>query len=328
MKIVATAAALLLVTSSLAGPIDPPAGDVAATQKPLAQLEPRTAIDDVSTPTDGFSVFVISAPGSYYLTGNLTATDGRHGLLIAASNVTVDLMGFTLDGAGLGASGITTGTANLSAIRIRNGVVSNWTTGVDLANAVAANVADVQAAACSGAGISVGTGAVVTRCTAERNTGDGIIIADSAVLTDSVASNNRANGITCGSRSEVTRCKADSNFVHGIAAGSSSRIHLNTADGNGISSATGAGIFCSTTTAGAIITDNVCIQNDHGIWVQGATGNFILRNIAGLSNFENFKIVLNNRTAPTAFGALSPAVNGNSGGASLGSTDPNANFSY
>ena len=40
--------------------------------------------------------YVISAPGAYYLGGNLSYAGNDHGITVNADNVTLDLMGFTL----------------------------------------------------------------------------------------------------------------------------------------------------------------------------------------------------------------------------------------
>src|SRR5678815_1587099 len=104
-----TALALLLSTlnpqlsSVLAqGPLTPP-GAPAPTMKTLDQVEPRVAINATNTPGDDDSLFKITQPGSYYLTGNITGVAGKHGIEIAASGVTLDLNGFDLVGvAGMG----------------------------------------------------------------------------------------------------------------------------------------------------------------------------------------------------------------------------------
>jgi len=64
--------------------------------KTLDQIEPRTPISSVP--------FTISAPGSYYVTTNLTPGADQNGIVVAADNVTIDLNGFTLFGGG-GSSG-------------------------------------------------------------------------------------------------------------------------------------------------------------------------------------------------------------------------------
>src|SRR5450432_171554 len=75
-----------LSTTFAQGSLTPP-GAPAPTMKSLAQIEPRTPISSVP--------FTIGAPGSYYLTTNLTTTVSN-AIVIAASGVTLDLNGFTL----------------------------------------------------------------------------------------------------------------------------------------------------------------------------------------------------------------------------------------
>src|SRR5262245_32112399 len=81
-----------------AGDLNPPLGPVAPTLKTLTDVEPRIAISAANTPGDADSVFRITQPGSYYLTGNVTGVAGRHGVEIAANSVTLDLNGFDLAG--------------------------------------------------------------------------------------------------------------------------------------------------------------------------------------------------------------------------------------
>ncbi len=105
------------------GSLTPP-GAPGATMKTLTQVEPRTPIS--SAP------FTISQSGSYYLTTNLTST--RHGVVIAASDVTLDLMGFALNGdRGSSDYGVFLDGATSNAIRnvvVRNGIVRGFGDGV------------------------------------------------------------------------------------------------------------------------------------------------------------------------------------------------------
>jgi hypothetical protein len=78
------------------GPLTPP-GAPAPTMKTLQQVEPRIEINATNTPGDADSIFKITEPGSYYLTGNVAGVSGKHGIEIAASDVTLDLMGFFTD---------------------------------------------------------------------------------------------------------------------------------------------------------------------------------------------------------------------------------------
>jgi hypothetical protein len=82
-----------------------PPGVPAPVMKSLDQIEARTIVNSASTPGDGNNVYIISQPGSYYLTGNLVAPlhlfggNAKNGIEITANNVTLDLDGFALQGA-------------------------------------------------------------------------------------------------------------------------------------------------------------------------------------------------------------------------------------
>lgn len=111
------------------GSLTPPAGP-AASMKTLAQVEPRTPLvtDNSGVEIGATRGITITAPGSYYLTGNLTVT-ADDGITINASNVTVDLQGYTIASsaqARAGAGIIVMGDRN--QIAIRNGFVSGSTT--------------------------------------------------------------------------------------------------------------------------------------------------------------------------------------------------------
>lgn len=111
-----------------AGPLNPPAGAVASTYKTLTEVEPRIAIGAATTPGDALARYVITQPGSYYFMGNVVTTGGKAALRIEADNVSVDIMGFTLDGstdASPTANGIQTNSHRRN-ITIRNGTVSGF----------------------------------------------------------------------------------------------------------------------------------------------------------------------------------------------------------
>src|SRR3954470_21985484 len=82
-----------LAAGGRAGPLNPPAGAVAPTMKTLQDVEPRTPIQSLSG--SAAASYVITQPGSYYLTGNIVRTPNKHGIQVLADNVTIDLAGFT-----------------------------------------------------------------------------------------------------------------------------------------------------------------------------------------------------------------------------------------
>src|SRR5665213_1271543 len=121
-KLPLTAAALALLITLPApfsicfaqGVLTPP-GAPAPTMKSLDQIEARTPI------TNTASLVIITQPGSYYLTHNLTVSSGD-GIDINVSGVTLDLNGFTISStvASATGSGILLGSA-LSDLTICNG---------------------------------------------------------------------------------------------------------------------------------------------------------------------------------------------------------------
>lgn len=112
------------------GSLTPPAGPIAPVMKTLDQIEARIPLvaGSPGVSIDGNGTISISQPGSYYLTGNLTiATAGAHGIVIAASHVTLDLNGFSLLCTSVnGGDAITLGASR--GCRIRNGMIIGGTT--------------------------------------------------------------------------------------------------------------------------------------------------------------------------------------------------------
>lgn len=102
---------------ALAGDLNPPGGPVAPTGPAVISSLP----------------FTITQPGTYVLTGNLTAPAGENGIIIGASGVTIDLRGFALQGAGIAGSAITLvplangdGIVEHRGVTIMNGSLLGW----------------------------------------------------------------------------------------------------------------------------------------------------------------------------------------------------------
>src|SRR5690242_16063675 len=100
MRIIKTILMLAMCVVSSAfgqGALTPP-GVPAPMMKSLDQIEPRTPVDATHTPGNSFEGFIISQPGSYYLTTNILGSSGKDGIEIATNNVSLDLNGFALLG--------------------------------------------------------------------------------------------------------------------------------------------------------------------------------------------------------------------------------------
>ncbi len=335
--------------AAFAGPIAPPAGPIAPTNKPLAEVEPRIAINDTNTPGDADSLFKITQPGSYYLTGNITGVANKHGIEITASNVTIDLGGFVMAGVTGSLDGITSTDSTVADVSVRNGSVRNWgNQGIDIFdNATGVVIEGVLVRECV-IGIRLGDRARVRLCTASNNSGSGILVGMSSQVVQCTAENNQTNGIFANDGSSVIDCISNSNTGAGIRTGVNAIIRgcvtqLNTSHGvmilgnslvsgvvsakNGAGASLGAGILA--TGNANRIEDNVCNGNDRGIDVDGLQ-NIIIKNTCS-GNTLNWTIVGGNHYGPiidrTAV-AAPPSVNGNSATEALGSTHPNANFTY
>jgi len=208
---------------ALAGDLNPPAGPIAPTMKTLDEVEPRVAINATNTPGDADSLFKITQPGSYYLTGNIQGVAAKHGIEIAASGVTLDLNGFDLVGVGGSLDGVSTAAGDLTNIAVVNGSVREWGgDGVDLTSFFPLNcrVAEVLATGNTGNGISTVFGGTVLNCSAIINTGNGIIIfGTGGMVSNCSAFNNTGSGISTGTGGTVTNCSAFNNTGSGISTG-------------------------------------------------------------------------------------------------------------
>lgn len=303
-----------------AGSLTPPAGPVSPTMKPLEQIEPRIAINAFNTPGDADSIYRISQPGSYYLTGHVLGAVGRRGIEIASSGVSIDLLGYTVRGVAGSLEGIATNGGAYDSLVVRNGAVSNWGgDGVALAagglgsTSLIENVLAVSNGgtglscnrlgiirACSaydngGAGISGGSGGLIESCTAYSNGGDGLVAGSGGTVRACSARLNDGSGIVATACcATVTGCTSSSNTGDGIRVASSCRVAENNCNGNG------AGIHVTGTENR--VEGNNATDNARGIDVD-AVDNLIIRNSARGSTVANYDIVAGNTVGPTVTSA-------------------------
>ncbi len=217
MKSLMTGAAIgaaLVAVVVVAGPLAPPAGPVASTYKTLSEVEPRIPISGSTN---------IAQPGSYYLTQNIVAGSGVNAITVSASNVTIDLNGFTLDGAaGAGFRAITSGLGNFRNITVRNGVIRNFQKeAIDLSGCTSVRVERVACDTATGAGYGIITNnnASITDCTVNGYDA-GIIVVDGSLVADCVVSASRVSGgvrtgIGCTIRNVTVRNSAGPGFTLG-----------------------------------------------------------------------------------------------------------------
>ncbi len=182
------------------GPLTPPPGPPLPTMKTLDQVEARVIVNIANTPGDANNTFIISQPGSYYLTGNLNAAGGKNGISIQADGVTLDLNGFALIGEATGSGIGVDMPAPLTNLCVRNGTVRGWRS--------------------HGAGTLKASSSILERVRAYNNGGDGLQISNESVVRDCVMSGNLGRGLFGDDRVLVTGCVANVNTGSGIALGS------------------------------------------------------------------------------------------------------------
>ncbi len=187
------------------------------------------AQDEVRIPISALP-FTISQPGSYYLTGDLTAT-GTAGITVNADDVTIDLMGYRLIGDGSANIGINlTGRSNVT---IRNGTVRGFgDSGIYQGPGTGRSirVLDVRVLGNGGSGVFLfGSNHLVARCVAGDNGGYGIYAGNSSRLLDNTAYNNAgADGISGGPGSTLTGNTAYNNQQIGIVGSTGASLTGNT----------------------------------------------------------------------------------------------------
>lgn len=277
-----TIAALSLLGSAAlltAGPVNPPAGPVASSYKTLAEVEPRIAVNSANTPGDADSLYKITQPGSYYLTGSITGVAGKHGIEITSSGVTLDLNGFDLVGvAGMGAfDGVSVSVNNLTNITVANGSLRNWGDGgVDLGFLTnGARVTGVVASGNAGNGINAAISCTIANCTATFNGQAGIRTVNSSTITNCSVFNNTGAGVQIAHGCQVSGTSAYFNAGGGLVVGvgctvTACPVYNNT--GNGITMGNGGVVSdCSASTntaigisTGANCTISQCIANFNG----------------------------------------------------------------
>ncbi len=213
-------------TSTFAqGDLTPP-GPPAPTFRTLQQVEPRIPINGTTTPGDASSIYKITVPGSYYLTENITVTirpgsAKQTAIEVAASNVTIDLNGFRINGNG--AANSVNGIEIPAAFRdvsVRNGNIVNC--GVDGLHGTGAQgltIENVVADNNGTTGIVTGDHSSVRNCKAANNGSIGISVTSNCTVTDSQVRGNPKVGIAALVQCVISRCTvADANAGDGILA--------------------------------------------------------------------------------------------------------------
>lgn len=279
MKATALCVSLVALSSvASGGPLSPPNGAVQPSGKTLVEVEPRRAINATNTPGNANADFRIVNSGSYYLTQNETIQANNHVIEIAASDVTVDLNGFTVVGPiGVGAV--------VSNVTIRNGTVSALGGGVGFIGlrqggngGDLSTIENVTIRNASTTVVNVGENSTLknVRVRGAAGTLGGFIVAGArSTLTDVLVENPQTLGSTCvtAGATSMLRNVVTLGGLQGISAGANSVLQdcrVSQAQG-----ATGAGIVLG----GGCIASNCVSLNNQG-------KGFDLANLCRLTNCE------------------------------------------
>lgn len=202
------------------GGLTPP-GSPGETMKTLQQVEPRMPLNSATT---------ITQSGSYYLTGPVT----NGGITVSASDVTLDLNGFSIVGSGSG-NGITVNSGMLDAV-VRNGSIHNFSAGVVMVAALGCRLENLTVVDNASHGIYLNgasgpcNGNVLGTCTLIGNGGDGIHLIGGAAgecsynfLKACIIGNNGGKGIFVEEQSangcrgnEINDCRSVGNSDSGV----------------------------------------------------------------------------------------------------------------
>lgn len=188
-------------------------------------------------------------------------------------------------------------------------------------------------------GFDAGVACTFTACIASQNTGTqatsgGFECQGGCVFTDCTAYNNTSTnaspgpttgaGFIIGIGSTISGCAASSNKGDGIRANDRCNITGNKMNESGFG---GTGAAIRVIGDQCRVEANHCSISDVGFDIEG-NGNFIIRNTS-VSNATDYSIGVNNFYGPIIDRTATPAqgMNGPSAPSTLGTTDPNANFS-
>ena len=327
------------------GSLTPP-GAPAPTMKTADQIEPRTIVNAVNTPGDANNLFVITNPGSYYLTTNIVGVSGKNGIGILGNNITLDLNGFALQGTAgsLDAINFPFNTTN-SNIEIHNGIINGWLGGSGFFarqslnlllehlnvssnssginnGSVSSTVRNCIVSQNSSSGIWCDGGSThITGCTVENN-GGGILLNGS--VADCLLRNNGV-GIVCQGGS-VTGCTVFGSHSYGIyASGPGCLIVGNTCIGNNTDNVNNSGGIVIADFAGQCRIENNQLTGNGASGIRiidiafgsGANKNFVIKNTA-VGNGVNYIVPGGNVFGPIANDSTGAITN----------SSPWANFSF
>jgi parallel beta-helix repeat protein len=201
----------MAVNADYLNPSGPP-GSAQTQMRTLNEVEPHLVIDSLPV--------TITNGGSYILTGNLTGSNGMYGITISASDVTINLNGFSLIGATGSHNGIVI-NGNRQQIYIRNGTIRGWGGyAVSAGTAINSRYEDLLISSNgyfdSVNALYAGANSIVERCTFLNNRYTGGYVSDGCKIENCISRNNNGYGFFSGKNSIIRNCTATDNVNSGF----------------------------------------------------------------------------------------------------------------
>jgi hypothetical protein len=330
-----TAVFYLLCGSAVAGDLDP-SNPPGSTMKPLSQVQPRTPVQNLAG--DAEATYVISQPGSYYLTANIVGEENKDGISVEANNVAIDLNGFSMIGVTNSGNGIVFDPDKIGG-RVINGMICDWGQNGINAETLTSGFFDRLACENNGSrGITLGNDSMALNCLVRGNNSFGIEASDNCMIRECVARNNHAAGFKLYSGGQINACIAEGNSFEGIyAAYESTVVNCNVsfnrwgvvlrkgclARNNNIVNNSEIGIRCGGTGGSNRVESNNVTSNFTGIEIEASnTNNLIIRNSVR-DTATPFNI-----SAGNSFGPIVNVVGAGDISGVANSSHPLANFQF
>ncbi|MFO7871367.1 MAG: right-handed parallel beta-helix repeat-containing protein [Kiritimatiellia bacterium] len=315
---------LFPITAAAEDYFDPPGPprSEASRMRTLNEVEPRYPIESIPV--------VITNPGAYFLPGSMDGSNDASGIVLDASDVTIDLNGFSLTGTTNSINGIEV-TGQHQNIEIRNGVLRDWGGfGLMATSASDVVVIEVNAVHNGAGGLYTGPNSFLERCGVYANgfnagapeeppRTDGIQCGAFSTVKDCKCRGNLGAGIHGYSHTRITGCSstmsADADGIHledyctvrdcvvaenksnGIKVGSMCMVMENTAGRNGRETG-GAGILV--VGKNSLIEKNLTCDNAYGLRSEptGAYGSLFLNNGASNNTSNDYDFGAGNYYGP------------------------------
>lgn len=228
----ALVSAAMLGAALIAGPLNPPSGPIASTYKTLTEVEPRIAVNATNTPGDATAAYIINAPGSYYLTSNLSTNLAATIRINAFGPVQLDLAGFQINALAANATAIVQNQSG--ALIVRNGGLVNFANGFSGFAGVGAPPVTFENVSFTGCLSSVAlSGPLVLRgCeifnTTSFNAVRGVSCGPGSVITGSTFQQPGNNDLVVGAQSLISGCTFQGGSSYTVIAGAGSTVENST----------------------------------------------------------------------------------------------------